>query len=246
MFRNVFKSGFTLAEVLIVIGIIGVVAAVTIPILIREYQNTQYVTQLKKAYNQFNQALKQMAADANCGNDLVCTGDFKVPKNTRDFGADLIKYFKVSKYCEYPPSSDLQCKSWNYNENFDGSGTNHSNYVNGRYNFLTADGIIFSIYSRADMGSDSENCKESTGSGVLGYTTQLCGDLIIDTNGSKGPNYMGRDVWLFYITNGKGAMIYPSGGADDNSPWSTFCTSTNPYGMYCAGRVIEKGWVMDY
>ena len=42
------KKGFTLAEVLITLGIIGVVAALTMPMLIQNYKNRVYVNQLKK------------------------------------------------------------------------------------------------------------------------------------------------------------------------------------------------------
>ena len=44
------KKAFTLAEVLITLGIIGIVAAMTLPTLIGKYQKKQTVTQLKKAY----------------------------------------------------------------------------------------------------------------------------------------------------------------------------------------------------
>ena len=43
-------KAFTLAEVLITLGIIGIVAAMTLPILIGKYQKMQTATQLKKAY----------------------------------------------------------------------------------------------------------------------------------------------------------------------------------------------------
>ena len=45
------KRGFTLAEVLITLGIIGVVAAITIPNLMTHFQQEQTVTKLKKAYS---------------------------------------------------------------------------------------------------------------------------------------------------------------------------------------------------
>ena len=45
------KAAFTLAEVLITLGIIGVVAALTLPSLIQNYHEKQRVTQLKKAYS---------------------------------------------------------------------------------------------------------------------------------------------------------------------------------------------------
>ncbi len=46
------KIGFTLAEVLITLGIIGVVAALTIPTLVNNYQKKTYVTGLQRAYAQ--------------------------------------------------------------------------------------------------------------------------------------------------------------------------------------------------
>ncbi|MDR1167706.1 MAG: type II secretion system GspH family protein [Heliobacteriaceae bacterium] len=50
------KKGFTLAEVLITLGIIGVVAAITMPALIANYQKQQTIVSLKKAYTVLNQA----------------------------------------------------------------------------------------------------------------------------------------------------------------------------------------------
>ena len=49
--------GFTLAEVLITLGIIGVVAAMTIPMLIINYQKRLTLTRLKKTYSQLNQVI---------------------------------------------------------------------------------------------------------------------------------------------------------------------------------------------
>ena len=49
------KKAFTLAEVLITLGIIGIVAAMTLPTLIGKYQKKQTVTQLKKSYTEISQ-----------------------------------------------------------------------------------------------------------------------------------------------------------------------------------------------
>ena len=49
------KKGFTIAEVLITIGIIGIVAAMTIPGLIKNYQERQFKTAYKKAYSEISQ-----------------------------------------------------------------------------------------------------------------------------------------------------------------------------------------------
>lgn len=55
--------GFTLAEVLITLGIIGVVATMTIPILMTNYQKHQTETQLVKFYSMMNQTLRMSVAD---------------------------------------------------------------------------------------------------------------------------------------------------------------------------------------
>ncbi len=57
--RNISRSkGFTLAEVLITLGIIGVVAAMTMPSLVANYQKKATASKVKKLYTNFNQAIK--------------------------------------------------------------------------------------------------------------------------------------------------------------------------------------------
>ena len=57
------KAGFTLAEVLITLGIIGVVAAMTIPTLIANTQSSKYRNQYKKTLSTLNQAVKMNEAN---------------------------------------------------------------------------------------------------------------------------------------------------------------------------------------
>lgn len=57
------KIGFTLAEILITLGVIGIVAALTIPTLITEYQKKTTALGVKKAYSELNQILRMAIAD---------------------------------------------------------------------------------------------------------------------------------------------------------------------------------------
>lgn len=69
------KQAFTLAEVLITLGIIGVVAALTIPTLIANHKKQEVVTKLKKVYTVMNQAINLSVSEygdietwaADCG-----------------------------------------------------------------------------------------------------------------------------------------------------------------------------------
>ena len=63
-----FNNGFTLAEVLVTLGIIGVVSAMTVPTLMQNYQRQSYVTQLHKVYNEVSQAMVQYQNDRNALN----------------------------------------------------------------------------------------------------------------------------------------------------------------------------------
>ena len=115
------------------------------------------------------------------------------------------------------------------------------------YSFITADGTAFSL------SSSQNNCILSpayiSANGFQGHLTQLCGAVFIDVNGpQKGPATYGRDIFYFYITNGKGATLYPVGGGEDGAYWSTGgkCASETYYGTACAARIIQEGWQMNY
>lgn len=83
-------SAFTLAEVLITLGVIGIVAAMTMPTLITNYQKRQTVTRLKSAYAQLLQAIKLSEVD----NGDYAGWDY----SRRDFFDIYLKnYMKVDK-----------------------------------------------------------------------------------------------------------------------------------------------------
>ena len=75
------KIGFTLAEVLITLGIIGIVAAMSIPSLINKVQEITFKSKLKKSYSLLSQTVKLMLADDNAYmgkcriNDSKCLGE---------------------------------------------------------------------------------------------------------------------------------------------------------------------------
>jgi len=85
------KSGFTLAEVLITLGIIGVVAAMTIPTLMMNYQKQVWESKLKKAYSVATNACERMLVEENVSrvNETEVYGE--ISNDT------LRKYFKLMK-----------------------------------------------------------------------------------------------------------------------------------------------------
>ena len=69
--KNVRKHAFTLAEVLVTLGIIGVVAALTMPTLMANHQKAVQKAQFKKAYSLFSNAVFQ--AQAQMGYPAYCS-----------------------------------------------------------------------------------------------------------------------------------------------------------------------------
>lgn len=247
------KVAFTLAEVLITLTIIGVVASMTIPTLMNNYQKKEYTTRLKKFYVTANEALKLMSLDKGCTNDLRCTGLFDSGTDNQSLGEVLVKYFKVAKDCGI--NTGEGCWATATNANYDGSSVTNENWDNDSvYKFITADGMSFIISNYAN------SCDTPTWStGATRNMSQTCGYIRVDVNGpEKGPNNRGRDTFTFFITNGKGALLYPESGIDDNfsgtnSWWRNpsteairYCHPGHKAGYACPGRIMEENWEMNY
>lgn len=86
------RKAFTLAEVLITLGIIGIVAAMTIPSLMNNIQDKQFREAAKEAYSRASQAVNQMKQDNG--------GDISYYRNTAlSFKPVFMSYFKVAQDC---------------------------------------------------------------------------------------------------------------------------------------------------
>ncbi len=95
------KPAFTLAEVLITLGIIGVVAAMTLPALIEHHQKKVVETHLQKFYTVINQAIKLSAVENGDPLDWdISPGSTyaSYDVNKKFFEKYLLKYLKVTKY----------------------------------------------------------------------------------------------------------------------------------------------------
>lgn len=229
--------GFTLCEVLITLGIIGIVAEITIPSLVHDINNQNYATTLEKSYTLFNQVLIQLANDSGCAGNLACTGLFDASTSLQTTGDTIASYFKVIKNCG---TVDSGCFSNTISVYYNGSGSRTTSHDTSTfYRFITVDNVSYAITS------DLKNCASGGTAGTS--MDQVCGQVIVDVNGLKGPNNYGRDIFFFFITNGKGPLLYPRGGKDQVY-WqiNNTCTPTNLAGIKCAGRVMEDSWQMKY
>ncbi len=226
------KKGFTLAEVLITLAIIGVVAALTIPSVVRNYQKTQTVTQLKKAYsalvNTTNLAIAQEGPIAQWAVGHWNPEDSKTFANTY-----LIPYLKVAKNCETKTTNECKFEAISLNNscslNDGGSCNLGSNYAR----FFLNDGTLVAVVTYSQTSP----------------TEQKFATIRIDINGQKKPNVYGKDVFLFrYFITGYGnaydGKFVPYGHQSSRSNITQEggpCNKTGD-GSYCAALIMKDGW----
>ena len=211
-----FKNGFTLAEVLITLVIIGVVAAMTIPTLINNTKKQEYVSKLKKTYQTLAAATSAIIAEEG------------TPNASEGGWADTIEHIGLlyKKHLSYTKECILKTGCMEQNEikylNINNFAFSNINTRTDIAKFVLADGVQV-LYD-----SISSNCVNNNG-GSFGWCTRI----IVDTNGAKKPNVFGRDVFAFVL---KEQGLYPMGC--DYNACSTVNTSEG-YGCTC--KVIREG-----
>jgi len=171
------RIGFTLAEILIVLGIIGVVAELTIPTLMNNVQDKVFRTAWKETFSQVSQVYTSMVAE-NGSIEGALSGV------TDDIGfKNVIKqYFAVVNDCD---------TTWNCFESSvkTAINTDPSYWVPHQASIVLKNGVAmsFGFYS-ADCSSD-------------GFAPGACGRAVVDVNGqSKGPNKWASDIYAWIIT----------------------------------------------
>lgn len=219
---NKVKFGFTLAEVLITLGIIGVVAAMTIPVLITTHQQKVTVTKLERAISVLNQAYR-LSYDEN---GEASAQEAKTMGAGEYFKKYWEPYVKISNYCE----SYKDCGYDKYAPYKTPSGSFYGIAVNqSRAKFYTLDGFFYMIL--VDSGA--------------GDNISLNTNIYLDLNGGEGPNIMGRDVFLLnrYIDDVKGGYVQPLCNNASDVVVNAKCTKTES--SCCAEKIRRAGWKIE-
>lgn len=183
-------KGFTLAETLITLGIIGVVAAITIPTISKWYENS-YKTQYREIFSELNQALRLLEED---GASPLTTCNSMDDNCFRDAFAKKIKIThkcngSVPNPCQ--KTSKLLDNTTNYRDKI---------AVNVQWpSFVTVKGysVKFRFHYQGCSTTTNDITKYNYG------TLDSCGWVQVDTNGLSGPNTEGKDIFhLLLLPNG--------------------------------------------
>lgn len=224
--NNTSKYGFTLAETLITLGIIGIVAAMTIPNLITAHQKKVAGAKLKRAVSVINQAIK--LSEVENGEMENWDKNLKPEDFIDKYFRPYIKITQICpnvKNCGYKPTYCPTC-FWAPLSLKGDPGYLNPNAM-GRVPFITMDKILYDFgFLNKDIASTLDNDKM----------------IIIDINGSDKPNTFGKDVFFFYRIEEEDSVI--PWGADKSSDEIQKSCSKNDTGFYCAAWIRNHGWTI--
>lgn len=225
---------FTLAEVLITMVVIGIIAAITVPIMIASFQKNITTEKVKKVFSTLSQTTNKAIADyGNVSDWEMKSGN---NRNSAKFFADtyMIPYLNILTICE--DNSTDTCKFNNITQLNGNKYTFDTTNNSKAYRFYLADGTFISLVSYLNNTTTGHN-KLVT--------------ISFDINGQNKPNKLGRDVFIieymvetFKYPEISGRMI-PQYGNQTRSELiknkSSMCNKKQS-GEACLALIYKDGW----
>ena len=220
------KFGFTLAEVLITLGIIGVVSAITIPTLIQSYRNHVVETRLQKVYSVMNQAIQRAEADYGAKE----LWDFEDPDFWNKYFAPYLNVLKTEiiksnydyRIIYFPDGSALAGKasgSGGYPNTGSGMNSDYFFFPNAKY--LTENAL---------------NTDRKVSTGVILFPFRFAPNYEIDNSGYKSYTY--HKGFVPYTHNWDGTV--------ENLTTGYYACTTeggiNKMPNFCTMYIMQNGW----
>lgn len=173
------KLAFTMAEILITLGVVGVVSAMTIPTVINKYKTFVLKKQFAKSYSMLNQVINKSIAD----NDLAIPacyyfsgeGQYDL-SDCSSLKNSILSNLKIIK----------ECKSNAYKN---GCIPKYDDFLIPGHTWFSSESILNS--NPAWVLAD--------GNILLGYSNMFPAIMAIDINGDKLPNKYGEDIFSFSL-----------------------------------------------
>lgn len=248
-------KGFTLAEVLITLGIIGVVAALTLPTLISNYKKQTYVTGLQKAYSVLNNMTKS-AMSSDEVTDFSDTQLMQLWREARqqDYGSAKYTAF-ANELKKYLPNTELLNMSSPYGllpmlYSVKETGKLDYNYhlihlLQSDYNLYNQmvclqnqDSILYCFVLGANGPQSGMYSDDFWGlaNGNIGYLEHI----LVDVNGFKKPNQLGRDMFYFSVGYKSGRVLPAGSMAINEDSIAGYCKGVTGDGYNgCANSVRQ-------
>lgn len=215
--KSVHKSGFTLAEILVTLSIIGIVSALTIPALLASVDEKVYTTQKKSFTARLTTAISQLDRMSGYGKTAQ--------DHAEAFVIELSKVYKLNSICD---SSDVSaCDVPAKIVSFDGE--TKIDLLSGKKGIpLSTLNTLFTVANGTEAGieyyKDTEPAAFTTvnGESALVYYNPkctgingaqqavqqvMCANIIYDLNGAKAPNQVGKDIGFATIFSNRDSIV---------------------------------------
>lgn len=219
------KLGFTLAEILITLGVIGVVAAITIPNLIANNKAKKLRSQYLKSYSTVQQVFKLMEAD-----------DVSTDPNSYNRNEGIMFYKTFKNYLVGATDCYLKTSSPCYN------------FHSEKYKNLNGTAAVWKYYFDDGQIALQDGTlllfEQPSGEGALHIW------IFVDLNGvSEPPNRLGYDLFLFYFADGELKAMGDKGTPYTNDTvYCSLSNATSLNGASCAHRAKTESdyfnWVV--
>ena len=226
------KAGFTLAEVLITLGIIGIVAAMTLPTLITNANHKKNAAMLKEDFSILSQVML-MALDSGKLAALDGKGN-NINDMRKWFNDTLLPNLKTVNVCyDQPGCWTGNEKTLNGQKGDSGASSKGCGQATISFSLSNGSTICYDDFSGNDLynrfGVKSNN---SNGTNLVFY---------VDVNGSqKLPNVYGKDIFIFVFDAENDTMV-PAGRDRSESDVTKDCSMTGT-GRFCAAAAKRNGW----
>ena len=232
------KLGFTLAEVMVALALIGVITSLTIPTFVSSNKNKTNSAKLSTTISVLENAFTSMIA-AEAAQDLTETRFGR-----EQSAANLGRYLKISN------SGVIGVDYYTSDSPF------NNIFGNSAKGLFETPEIVFEVKNGA-LVMFSEKARHNNAPNVDGGTIDnLLGLITIDVNGVAVPNIWGRDA--FYFMLGTDGVLYPAGSlnfsilvkGDAGNTWnkanSDYICLDNGKNMGCTARLLENNYEVDY
>ena len=183
--NNKRRFAFTLAEVLITLGIIGVVAALTIPTLVANYQTKSFETAKTVFENRLNETLKTM-------NTQGALGKYGKYKTTEGFVEELQKHMKLTNVCDkdhlmqcFPDKITMNDEEVDLSQMKYARDIGQPTWGTNLVGVQVANGVTALLAYNPDCKSDPYDNTNNGGG---------CYAIVYDTSGFANPNEYNKDV----------------------------------------------------
>lgn len=220
------KKAFSLAEILVTLTIIGVIASMTIPNLQTNAHKRELAAGCKKAFSTLSNAI----ALAEQANGPVRKWGLSDNSSAEDFEEYLLPYLNVIQVCKnqsgcFGEGKFYKADKSEYNEISD------KGYGTPAVSFILADGTNASYDYAGDGSTNTKTFGVNAAKPIMVFA--------VDVNGTKNPNTLGQDVFFFVNTRDG---LKPAGA--DAATGEINC-GRGKDGSECAALVIKYG-DLDY